>query len=138
MSADCIFCRIVRGEIPSNKIFENDQVLAFLDISPWSEGHSLLIPKEHFARLDQCSPSVMSALARQLPHLAQAISQAVQADGYNILINNGPSAGQLVEHVHFHIIPRKAGDGIIRHFPQGKYPPGRIDRIADHIRQNLD
>ena len=137
MADACIFCRIIQGEIPCTKIFENDQVLAFLDINPWSEGHSLLVPKGHFYRLEQCPASVISDLVQQLPPLARAITRSVQADGYNLLNNNGRSAGQLVDHVHFHIIPRKMGDGIIRHAPQGQYPPGRMDEIALQIRRLL-
>ena len=137
MTDECIFCQIARGKIPCAKIFENDHVFAFLDINPWSEGHSLVIPKEHFAKLDRCPSSVMSAMAEQLPPLASAIVKAVQADGYNILHNNGQSAGQLVQHVHFHIIPRKQADGIIQHSHQGEYPPGRMQEIADKISFSL-
>ncbi|MBN1764238.1 MAG: HIT family protein, partial [Sedimentisphaerales bacterium] len=132
-----IFCKIARGEIPCAGIFEDDQVLAFLDINPWSEGHSLIIPKAHFVHLHECPVEVISTLARQIGPIAEAIIKAVGAEGYNLLNNNGRSAGQLVEHVHFHIIPRKTGDGIIRHAPQNTYPPGRMDEIAARIANEL-
>ncbi len=134
---ECIFCQIVDGRIPCTKLFENDQVLAFLDINPWSEGHSLLVPKVHCSLLDQCSSSIVSAVAQHIGPLARAIVGAVGADGYNVLNNNGRSAGQLIDHVHFHIIPRNSGDGIIQHAPQGKYQPGRIEEIADMVRESL-
>ena len=137
MADECIFCQIVDGKIPCVKLFENDQVLAFLDINPWSEGHSLLIPKVHYSLLDQCPPSVISVVAQHIGSLARAIIGAVGADGYNVLNNNGRSAGQLIDHVHFHIIPRNSGDGIIQHAPQGKYQPGRIEEIADMVRESL-
>ena len=137
MVEDCIFCKIARGEIPCTKILENEKVLAFLDINPWSEGHSLLIPKQHFSRLEDCPGSVLAAVAEQLPIVVKAIIRAVGAEGCNVLNNNGRCAGQLVDHVHFHIIPRRQGDGIIRHAPQGQYPQDRIEQLADKIRQHL-
>ncbi|MCK4627511.1 MAG: HIT family protein [Sedimentisphaerales bacterium] len=137
MVEDCIFCKIIGGVVPCTKIFENEDVLAFLDISPWSEGHSLLIPKQHFSRLEDCSGPSLAAVAEQLPNVVKAITRAVGAEGCNVLNNNGRCAGQLVDHVHFHIIPRRQGDGVIRHAPQGQYSQGRIEQIADQIRQHL-
>jgi len=134
MVDDCIFCRIVKGEIPCTKIFEDELVLAFLDINPWSQGHSLVIPKAHFSRLEDCPGSVLAAVAEKLPLLTQALVQATDAQGFNLLNNNGRAAGQLVDHVHFHIIPRNQGDDIIQHAPQGEYPPGRMDALAAQIR----
>jgi len=133
MTEECIFCQIVSGNIPCAKLFEDDQILAFLDINPWSEGHTLVIPKLHCCCLEECPASLLGEIAQQIPALAKAILNVTQADGYNVLNNTGRSAGQLIDHVHFHIIPRKPGDGIIRHAPQGQYPPGRIDEIADEI-----
>ncbi len=134
MVQGCIFCRIVQGEIPCTKIYEDDQVLAFLDINPFSKGHTLVIPKTHFATVGDCPPLVMAALVQPLPVLASAIIQAVDAEGYNILNNNGRSAGQLIDHVHFHIIPRNTGDGIIEHGPQMQYKAGQIEDVAGKIR----
>jgi len=137
MAEDCIFCKIIRGEIPCAKIFENERVLAFLDINPFNEGHALLIPKEHFSRLEDCPGSVMSALAQQIPTLVEAILKAVRAEGCNIVNNNGRCAGQLVDHVHFHIIPRRQGDGVVQYGPHGVYPEGRMGELADQIREHL-
>jgi len=130
----CVFCQIIAGVIPSAKIYEDEQLLAFLDVGPLSPGHCLLVPKEHFTRFEQLPPDLVAALARRLSPLAQAIVKAVSAQGYNILNNNGRCAGQLVEHVHFHIIPRHPGDSLFTRWPTGKYPPGRMDELADKIK----
>jgi histidine triad (HIT) family protein len=137
MSEACIFCKIIAGEIPSTKVFEDESVLAFLDIGPLSEGHTLLIPKEHAATLDELSADACCSLIRQLPSLCRAVSGAVEAAGYNVLINNGRAAGQLVDHVHFHIIPRQRGDGVIVHLPAGEYEVGRMAEVAERIKEFL-
>ena len=134
MSQTCIFCKIIAGEIPSNKVYEDESVLAFLDIAPLSQGHTLLIPKEHVARLDELSPEACCSVAAKLPALGRAVSKAVDAQGYNVLNNNGPAAGQLVEHMHFHIIPRRADDGVIAHRSSGKYPDGRMEEVGRLIK----
>ena len=137
MSDQCIFCEIVRGNIPCAKIFEDDQVLAFLDIGPLSPGHSLLIPKKHYARLENCPADLAATLAARLGPIAQAVITAVNAPGYNILNNNDRCAGQLVEHVHFHIIPRNPDDGIFKHWPATEYPPGEMEKIQQKITDSL-
>jgi histidine triad (HIT) family protein len=134
---DCIFCQIVAGRIPCTKIYEDEMVLAFLDIAPVSLGHVLVVPKEHCAKLHNCSAKSFAAATSVLPKIALAVSDAVGADGYNVLCNNGRAAGQLVEHLHFHIIPRMTGDGVFSHWPAGKYPPGKADEIAQKIRTEL-
>ena len=134
---DCIFCKVVSGQIPSAKVFENDRVLAFLDISPVSDGHTLVIPKAHYARLDQADPAVLQDIAAVLGNLAAAVQKAAGAEAYNVLCNNGAAAGQVVEHLHFHIIPRSKGDGVFGHWPAKAYPDGRAAAIAEKIIQNL-
>jgi histidine triad (HIT) family protein len=104
--ADTIFAKIVRGEIPCHRVYEDEHVLAFLDIGPLSHGHTLLIPKEPAATLDTLSDHSAAALGRVLPRLARAVMKATGATAYNVLQNNGPEAHQAVVHVHFHIIPR--------------------------------
>jgi histidine triad (HIT) family protein len=103
---DTIFSRIIRGEIPCHKVYEDDRVLAFLDIGPLSEGHTLVIPKEEAATVDQLSDDSAAAIGRLLPRLCRAVMRATGATAYNILQNNGAAAHQEVMHVHFHIIPR--------------------------------
>ena len=107
---DSIFTKIIKGEIPSHRIYEDDRVFAFLDINPLSPGHTLVVPKEQVETLDQLSDDSAAAIGRCLPRLARAIMQATGAHAYNILQNNGPLAGQEVMHVHFHIIPRQSED----------------------------
>ena len=104
--AETIFSRIIRGEIPSHKVYEDDRVFAFLDIGPLSHGHTLVIPKETAPTLDKLSDESAAALGRVLPRLCRAVMQATGASAYNILQNNGAAAHQAVFHVHFHIIPR--------------------------------
>lgn len=101
-----IFEKIINAEIPSHKVYEDDLVLAFLDINPLSTGHTLLIPKEPAPTIDQLSPEAAAALGRALPALCRAIQRATGNDALNILLNNTKPAGQLVPHVHFHIIPK--------------------------------
>jgi histidine triad (HIT) family protein len=104
--SETIFSKILRGEIPSHKVYEDDKVFAFLDIGPLSPGHTLVIPKEAVATLDQLSDESAAAIGRVLPRLCRAVLKATGATEYNILQNNGPSAHQAVFHVHFHIIPK--------------------------------
>lgn len=110
---DTIFGKIIRGEIPCHRVYEDDQVLAFLDIAPLSRGHTLVIPKEPAATLDQLSDAAAAAIGRVLPRLSRAVLAATEATAYNILQNNGASAHQAVFHVHFHIIPKyEDGSGL--------------------------
>ena len=111
---DSIFSKIIRGEVASHKIYEDDFVIAILDIGPLSEGHALVIPKEPAATLDELSDDHAAAVGRVLPRIARAIKKVTGAKSYNILQNNGSEAGQAVEHVHFHIIPcfKDRGDNI--------------------------
>jgi histidine triad (HIT) family protein len=133
----CIFCKIVAGQIPSVKIYEDESVLAFLDIGPISEGHTLIIPRQHYTKVHECPPQVLVSMVSILPKITAAVFGAMQADGYNVLCNNGRAAGQLVEHLHFHIIPRKTGDGVFSRWPASKYPQGKAEEIAEKIRAKL-
>lgn len=104
--ADTIFSKILRGEIPCLKVFEDDLVFAFLDINPLSPGHTLVIPKEPAATLDTLSDTSAAAIGRVLPRLCRAVQKATGVRDYNVLQNNGAPAHQAVFHVHFHIIPK--------------------------------
>ena len=136
-SSECIFCKIVAGEIPAARIYEDDTILSFLDIGPVNRGHTLVIPKAHFERVDQCPAQVLTAIAAQLGRIAQAVVQASACEAYNVLCNNGRAAGQVVDHVHFHIIPRNSGDGVLNRWPSFKYPEGKAEALATSIRENL-
>ena len=104
--ADTIFTKIIAGEIPCLRVYEDDKILAFLDINPLSRGHTLVIPKEPAETIDQLSEESAAAIGRVLPRISRAILQATGATAFNLLQNNGPAAHQAVMHVHFHIIPR--------------------------------
>jgi len=104
--ADTIFGKVLRGEIPCHKVYEDDRVLAFLDIGPLSFGHTLVIPKEPAVTLDQLSDESAAALGRVLPRICRAVKQVTGCEAYNVLENNGSLAHQAVPHVHFHIIPK--------------------------------
>ena len=109
---DCLFCKMVAGQIPVTKIYEDDDVLAFLDIGPISDGHTLVMPKQHFEKLDNCPSEILGRVGSRIGKIAGAVSAAMNSDGYNVLCNSGRAAGQLIEHLHFHIIARKTGDGL--------------------------
>ena len=110
---ETIFSKIIAGELPCHKLYEDDRVLAFLDIAPLSRGHTLVIPKEPAATIDQLSDESAAAIGRVLPRLARAVMAATKTQAYNILQNNGSLAHQAVHHVHFHIIPKSdAGEGL--------------------------
>ena len=104
--ADTVFSKIARGEIPCHRVYEDAQVLAFLDINPLSRGHLLVVPKEPAATLDQLSDEAAAALGRVLPRLCRAVIAVTGVPEYNVLENNGSSAHQAIAHVHFHIIPK--------------------------------
>lgn len=114
--AETVFSKILRGEIPCHRVYEDDRVLAFLDVNPLSRGHTLVIPKQPVATLDQLSDDDAAAIGRALPRIARAVLAATGAAHFNILQNNGAPAHQAVHHVHFHIIPKHddgAGLGIV-------------------------
>ena len=111
MSQDCIFCSIVSGDIPSHTVFEDDDVLAFLDANPLAPGHTLVIPKSHHERMDDLPPDLASVVLDALYRLVPQVESSVDADGTTIAFNNGPAAGQEVPHIHGHIIPRFENDG---------------------------
>lgn len=124
--ADSIFGKIIRGEIPCHRVYEDSKVLAFLDINPISFGHTLVIPKEPAVTLDQLSDESAAAIGLVLPRICRAIMQATGTAAYNILQNNGAIAHQVVTHVHFHIIPRpdeQKGLGI-------RWPAGQLESQA--------
>ncbi len=107
-----IFAKIVAGEIPCHKVYEDERVLAFLDVNPISEGHTLVIPKEAAETLDHLSDESSAAIGRVLPRICRAVMRATGASAYNVLQNNGAAAHQVVMHVHFHIIPRFEDRGL--------------------------
>lgn len=135
--AECIFCKIIAGQIPCYKVFENSAVLAFLDINPISDGHTIVIPKAHYERADQCPPEILAEFAKSLPQIAKAVTGAVGAPAFNILCNNGSPAGQVVKHIHFHIIPRRENDKVFTQWPKYTYPDGKAPELLKKILAQL-
>lgn len=133
-----MFCKIVAGKIPALRVYENETILAFLDIGPLAEGHLLIIPKAHSERLEDTQPETLAHLARSLPRLARAVLAVTQADGYNLLQNNGRVSGQEVPHVHFHIIPRSGGDGLGYRWVASSYPAGRGEELRRKLAESLE
>ena len=134
---DCLFCKMVAGQIPVTKIYEDDVVLSFLDIGPISDGHTLVIPKQHFEKLHDCPAELLGQVGSRLGKIAKAVKAAVNSDGYNVLCNNGRASGQLIEHLHFHIIPRNTDDGLLKSWPSYQYEQGKIELVAEKIRKIL-
>ena len=135
--SDCIFCKIVAGEIPSAKVYEDAAKLAFMDINPVQPGHVLLIPKKHYERLTDLPDETAADLASALPRLARAAVAAARADGFNIFQTNGRCSGQAVFHVHIHIIPRRNNDGYSFHWRPGQYAPGEQEAWRKKISDEL-
>lgn len=132
MKNDCIFCAIAAGEIPSFKIYEDDGFLAYLDINPFSEGHVLVIPKEHREGLLDAEDSLLAGLVARVKKIAAHVKDVLGADGFNILQNNGEAAGQTVKHIHFHIIPRKNGDTLV--FENAPGDMEKLKSLAERLR----
>jgi histidine triad (HIT) family protein len=133
---DCLFCKIIKGELPSLKVYENEKVLAFLDIRPVHAGHTLVIPKVHSLNIFDIAPEDWAAVAEAVRMLAGATDKAVDADGVNIAMNNREHAGQVVPHSHVHIIPRFKDDGL-KLMPQREYNEGEAEQTAEKIRATL-
>ncbi|MEE9525038.1 MAG: HIT family protein [Candidatus Woesearchaeota archaeon] len=133
---DCLFCKIIKGDIPCTKVYENDKVLAFLDIGPVNKGHTLVIPKIHSKNIFDIEEEDLCEVNKVIRKIAPAIKKAVNADGLNIKSSNGAVAGQAIMHFHTHIIPRFEGDGL-KLWPQGKYEEGEADKVAEEIKSNL-
>ncbi len=135
--ADCLFCKIIAGEIPCFKLFENNETLAFMDINPANEGHALVIPKEHATDVYTVSDSAIAATIATAKKIAAAIDKTLNPDGLNLLQCNGPAAAQSVFHFHMHVLPRRQGDELKLNWG---IKPGDMDAIgalAERIRGNL-
>ena len=134
--SDCIFCKIIEGEIPAEKIYGNEEVLAFLDINPHTKGHSLVLPKRHYENMSEAPEDTLAEIMSTVKEISPAIMKAVGAEAFNVGINNGKTAGQEIPHIHIHIIPRFPEDGL-QHWPQGPYEQGEISVMGEKIRNNI-
>jgi len=131
---ETVFSKIIRGEIPCYKVYEDEHVLAFLDIGPLSRGHTLVIPKEAAVTLDQLSDESAAALGRVLPRICRAVREETGVRDYNVLENNGRAAHQFVEHVHFHVIPKPSSrDGLGIDWPSQDLDSQAAAELAERL-----
>ncbi len=128
---ECIFCKIVAGELPSKKIYEDEDTLAFMDINPANPGHALVIPKKHYENIFDIDEQTLKQIISVTKKVAERINEKLKPEGLNILQNNGKRAGQLVNHIHVHIIPRFADDKVL--FTYQKADVDDFDRIQKEI-----
>ncbi|NWQ41182.1 HIT family protein [Bacillus sp. EB106-08-02-XG196] len=138
--SDCIFCKIVNGEIPAAKVFENDHVLAFLDISQVTKGHTLVIPKVHKENLFELTPDIAKNLFESVPAIANALKEEYKPLGLNLVNNNGEQAGQTVFHFHVHLIPRYGqgdGFGAVWKSNTSDYTPQMLKEMAANISKHF-
>lgn len=133
---DCIFCKIIAGELPSHKVYEDGDTLAFLDISPVNYGHTLVVPKKHFTNFEDTPEKELDKVGRAVKKVGRAIKEGLGVKGYNVGANNDPVAGQIISHLHFHIIPRSEGDGL-KLWPQGKYGDGEAEEAMRKIKNKI-
>lgn len=132
-----VFSRIVKGELPAAKVYEDDLTMAFLDINPAARGHTLVICKEEYPDLLALPPDLAAAVARTTQIVARAIKAALKPDGFNIIQNNGAAAGQVVFHYHVHIIPRWEGDQAVRGWRPGTATQDELQQTAALIREQI-
>lgn len=133
---DCLFCKIINGDIPSSKIYEDKYTYAFLDINPVNPGHTLVIPKKHFKNIFDISEKELCEVIKITKKISAAIKTAMDADGINIAMNNEATAGQIVFHAHTHVIPRYEGDGY-KSWRGGEYRNGEEEETAEKIKKQL-
>jgi histidine triad (HIT) family protein len=135
MNSDCLFCKINAGEVPSHQIYEDDVTNVFLDIFPVSKGHMLIVPKEHAEDLGRGSEEAAVNMMKTVHKIAPGVMKALGATGYNLGMNHGKDAGQLVWHTHIHFIPRYEGDE--RSFEKKEVDQEELAKIAEQIRKGL-
>ncbi len=134
---NCIFCNIVNGSIPSEKIYEDEDFIAILDINPISKGHLLIIPKRHCVNIMDMDDEILKKTAVLLKKLCGLLTKALNVTGINLIQNNGKDAGQIIFHSHFHLIPRRPEDGIKIGMEHSKYKEGELQEYAALLRKSL-
>jgi histidine triad (HIT) family protein len=135
--SECIFCRIVSGDVPAAKVAEDDRALSFLDISPVNPGHCLVVPRRHVADYLELREDELGAMAALAQCVARAACEVTGSPAFNLLLNRGAPAGQVVPHAHLHVIPRSEDDGFSFGWRQLDYQEGELDRLQAAIRERL-
>jgi histidine triad (HIT) family protein len=134
---DCIFCKIIQGSIPSVRVYEDKDVVAFLDINPVNPGHLLVVPRRHTECLADTEDGSLHAVMSVIKKCSAAVQKATGMPGFNVVQNNGSCAGQIVPHLHFHIIPRAPSDGFRFGWRKGAYAEGEAKALQERIKQAL-
>jgi len=134
---NCIFCKIIAGEIPANKVFEDDKFIAFLDIKPNNLGHTLLVPKNHHKNIFDLPNDLLEKLGKHIQIVAGAVLKGTEASGVNVGMNNGETAGQIIWHAHIHLIPRFSGDGLVHWKQKPDFGPDDFNRMAAKIKAQI-
>ncbi|MEM4499755.1 MAG: HIT family protein [Candidatus Woesearchaeota archaeon] len=137
MTNDCIFCKIVKGELPSYKVYEDEKVLAFLDIKPANYGHILVIPKEHYNNILDIDEEDLIALISACKKISSVIASVLEPDGINILQSNNPAAGQVINHFHIHIIPRNQQDNVHFEWTPHTLEKSQFEELAKKLREEI-
>ncbi len=138
MGMNCIFCKIINGQIPSEKVYEDEDNISFMDIEPFTKGHVLVIPKAHYERITDIPGPELASLFEAVARVSQAAVTAAGADGFNLLINHGKSAGQEVPHLHVHIIPRTEGERVFSISSKVQYKENEMSDYGRKIREKLE
>jgi len=133
---DCIFCKIIAGDLPSYIVYEDERVMAFFDILPISQGHTIIAPKTHVADLESLSDEDLSAMSLAIKKIGKAMIDGLGVKGYSVFLDNKSAANQHVPHVHFHVVPRAEGDGLER-WPSSGYGEGEAEFCLKNIKEKL-
>lgn len=129
----CVFCKIISGDIANYKVYEDKNTLAFLDINPVNSGHILVVPKKHLENTEEADEETLCQIIKTVKKVGKAIKDGLRVEGYNVMLNNGAVAGQVVSHIHFHLVPRLVDDGL-KLWPQKKYKTGEAEAILNKIK----
>ena len=131
----CIFCKIIAGEIPSYKVYEDESALAFLDINPVNPGHTLVVSKKHFVNFEEADEETLCQVIKIVKKIGLSLKKNLAVPGYNVAVNNDPVAGQAVLHLHFHVIPRLDNDGL-KPWPHQEYQENQAEEVLNKIKIN--
>lgn len=138
MLNNCVFCKIIKGDIPSATVYEDEHFKAIMDISPAAKGHIIILPKQHSSNLMELDPDSASRVLLVAQKVAKAQIEVLECDGVNLLQNNGEAAGQTVNHFHIHLIPRYNGDKVVIEWPHGSYAEGEAAELAESITKIIN